>query len=161
MENRTTTVAFVKGALEQRGASLTGACGAFAITSRVAWALRDEGIGLIHCEGHQNGCNVGVERYRVDTLMWPDGEWVDLLINAETENRPAWQYHDGTEARYPRVDGSLWRPPFDPDPPAAPGAPPPTPRQALLSELADRFRQAGALLEEIGALLQGAAEAAE
>ena len=41
------TVIRVKDDLVRRGVSLSGACGALAITRRVAWALRGEDAGLL------------------------------------------------------------------------------------------------------------------
>src|SRR5437773_305690 len=51
-------VAAVKAELEARHVDLSGPCGAFAITKRVAWRLRNDGAGLLpksggtNCEGY-------------------------------------------------------------------------------------------------------------
>jgi hypothetical protein len=74
---------------------------------------------------------------------------VDLLINAGTENRPAWQYHEGTEARYPRVDPALWAAPGDPgDEPVLPTDPLPPPPDGLAAVL----RELGAIRAAVDAL---------
>lgn len=86
MRDNSDVVARVKADLEARGVNLSGPCGAFEITRRVAWALRDQGAGLLR-KPTGNNC-MG---YSVDVIMFTDGTWVDCLINAETENRPAWQ----------------------------------------------------------------------
>jgi hypothetical protein len=105
-QDHTDVVAAVKAALVARGVDLSGPCGAFEITGRVAYVLRGEGWGLVAKSPAQNGCSVpGHERYAVDAVMKPDGTTIDLLVNAETENRPAWQ-PTGAAAT------SSWRAPF-------------------------------------------------
>jgi hypothetical protein len=114
-----TIVDQVKAELVARGVPLTGPCGAFAITSRVAWVLRAEGVGLFGGKSPaQNGCTVGTERYAVDVVVTRSGQAVDILINSENENRPAWQVLGLTA-------GAPWRAPFNPDGSAPP--PPPEP----------------------------------
>lgn len=124
MIDHTADVAAVKADLESRGVNLLGACGAFEITSRVAWLLRSEGWGLIFKNPGQNGCSYPTrERYAVDAIMLSGGQVVDMLINSETENTPAWQLKDIT-------DPSLWRQPFERDagvPVPTPGPVPPAP----------------------------------
>lgn len=91
-QDHTETVRQVKTALQSQGAALGGACGAFAITGRVAYALRAEGWGLIAKNPGQNGCDTPQGRFAVDALLKQDGSvFVDLLINSETDNTPAWQ----------------------------------------------------------------------
>lgn len=130
--NHVDVVIAVKAQLEAAGVNLQGPCGAFEITGRVAWQLRAEGWGLVAKNPGQNGCTrpeTG-ERYSVDALMLPDGTTIDCLINAETDNIPAWQ-----------VTGSApvtsWRAPFDlgtvtPGPVPPPPIPTPDPEIALL-----------------------------
>lgn len=119
MANHTQTVIDVKAQLVALGFDLSGPCGAFAITCRVAWALRDEGWGLIAKSPGQNGCTVPEGRYAVDAILQrPSGETIDLLINAETENTPAWQ----TTGAAPL---GAWSFPFDAD--AGQPVPVPTP----------------------------------
>jgi len=78
-------VAAIKAQCEAAGLDLTGPCGAFAITQRVAWGLRAVGIGLVskpggnHCQG-----------YSVDYLCFPNGDGVDLLGDAGGRNTPQW-----------------------------------------------------------------------
>jgi len=121
-------VASVKADLVARGVNLTGPCGAFEITKRVAWALRDEGFGLVAKNPGQNGCDANGERYAIDALMLRNGQTFDLLVNSGGEERngvpvpgtgngPAWQ-ETGAAAQ------SSWRAPFPvetpvvlPDPP--------------------------------------------
>ena len=126
-QDQTAVVAVVKAQLVAAGVSIAGPCGAFQITGRVAWQLRAEGWGLIAKSPGQNGCSVeGRERYAVDALTKFDGSaWVDLLINSETENTPAWQLHEGSG-----VPDPAWRAPFDlgvGQPPIPPPTPIPTP----------------------------------
>ena len=123
-------IASIKADLVARGVSLTGPCGAFEITKRVAWALRGEGIGLVAKNAAQNGCNANGERYAIDALMLRDGQTWDILINGGgdedanrqpipgTGNGPAWQV-TGAALR------ESWRAPFQVDIPAPPAAPPP------------------------------------
>jgi len=118
-QDRTAVVAAVKADLVARGIDISGPCGAFQITGRVAWLLRDEGWGLLHKNPGNNGCSTNGDRYAVDFLVHnPSGQGVDMLINAETENIPAWQLFPLPE----NPDLTLWRAPFslDPDPPPAP-----------------------------------------
>ena len=102
-------VARVKAELEARGVELRGPCGAFAITGRVAWRLRGDGWGLIHKESSQNGCVALGGKYGVDAIMQRSGRTIDLLINSETENRPAWQELPPEKWASP----GAWRVPFE------------------------------------------------
>ena len=105
-QDHTDVVTAVKAALVAQGVDLSGGCGAFEITGRVAYVLRGEGWGLVAKSPGQNGCSVpGHERYAVDAVMKPDGTTIDLLVNAENENRPAWQPTGAAPV-------SSWRPPF-------------------------------------------------
>jgi hypothetical protein len=114
----------VKAELVARGVDLSGPCGAFEITGRVAYALRGEGWGLVVKSSAQNGCSVpGHERYAVDAVMKPDGTTIDLLVNAETENRPAWQPTGAAPV-------SSWRAPFAMDQ----GVPPPPTNLRVVSQ---------------------------
>ncbi|HKT80857.1 MAG TPA: hypothetical protein VJP86_11600 [Vicinamibacterales bacterium] len=109
-------MASVKADLVARGVDLSGPCGAFQITGRVAYLLRGEGWGLVFKNPSQNGCTVaGHERYAVDAIMKPDGTTIDMLINSETENIPGWQLVGSAPT-------SSWRAPFqlDADVPSTP-----------------------------------------
>lgn len=90
------------------GIPITGPCGAFNITARVAYKLRADGWGLIHKNPGQNGCSHDSERYAVDAIMLHNGSVIDLLINSETENIPAWQSVGS-------ADVDLWRSPINLD----------------------------------------------
>jgi hypothetical protein len=127
MANHLDVVIAVKAELEARGVSLTGACGAFAITQRVAWRLRGEHYGLLvktsgtQCAG-----------FATDILCLPTGDCVDILADAGGENRPTWQ------EKPHEVDPSRYAPAFDPadradrpPPPLPPAAPPPAPPHVL------------------------------
>ena len=119
-------IASIKADLVARGVNLTGPCGAFEITKRVAWALRGEGIGLVAKNAAQNGCDANGVRYAIDALMLRDGQTWDILVNGGGEERngvpipgtgngPAWQVTGAA----PR---DSWRAPFPvdipvPDPP--------------------------------------------
>lgn len=80
-----TYVSQVKADLVSRGVSLVGNCGAFEITKRVAWGLRDAGAGLqIKTSGANcNGFAVGI-------VMFPTGRAVDILGDAGGANNPQW-----------------------------------------------------------------------
>jgi hypothetical protein len=113
-------IASIKADLVAKGVNLTGPCGAFQITSRVAWALRGEGFGLIAKSPAQNGCNANGQRYAIDAIMLQDGQTFDILISAGGEedanrqpipgtgNGPAWQVTGAA----PR---DSWRAPFEVD----------------------------------------------
>lgn len=153
MIDHTADVAAVKADLESRGVNLLGACGAFEITSRVAWLLRAEGWGLIFKNPGQNGCSYPTrERYAVDAIMLPGGQVVDMLINSETENTPAWQLKDIT-------DRSLWRQPFERDagvpvPTPGPVPPPPGPNPTLESRVAALEAQLTTLVGKMSILAE-------
>ena len=99
--------------------NLTGPCGAFEITKRVAWALRGEGFGLVAKSPAQNGCNANGGRFAIDAIMLQDGQTFDILVSAGGEedanrnpiagtgNGPAWQVTGAA----PR---DAWRAPFEP-----------------------------------------------
>lgn len=131
-QDHTSTVAAVRADLVARNVDLQGACGAFAITGRVAYQLRAEGWGLIAKNPGQNGCSINGGRYAVDALQKTDGSAIDLLINAETENTPAWQVTGSTSP-------DNWRAPFamDSDTPVPPTPPvppvPPTPTDPTIA----------------------------
>ena len=131
----------IKADLVAKGVNLTGPCGAFEITKRVAWALRGEGFGLVAKNAAQNGCDANGQRYAIDAVMLADGQTFDILVNGggEEQNRvpipgtgnvPAWQVTGAA----PR---DSWRAPFPlelpvpdppkpvvPDPPKPPGPDP-------------------------------------
>lgn len=115
----------IKAQLEARGVDLRGPCGAFEITSRVAWEVRGEGWGL-HAKESGNQC----QGYSVDVLIHPSGKYVDILQDAGGANGPSWQLHEGG-------DVTKWRPPFEVDtPPTPPPNPPPNPDPPALDLVA-------------------------
>ncbi len=112
-------VRHVKADLEAHGADLRGPCGAWAITSRVIWALRTEGAGGLeqltgnNCAGRAAGI-----------VCFADGQIVDILGDAGGLNIPIWSPADP-------VAPARWRLPVDPgDAVRGPG-----PRIPLLSPL--------------------------
>ena len=118
-QNHEDTVHAVKAQLVANGVALSGPCGAFQITKRVAWLLRAEGYGLLAKGG--NNC----EGYSPDVVILPSGIHYDILINSETQNIPAWQLvRDQNDPTKPYLRPLDYRAPFDPDPIVLP--PPPT-----------------------------------
>jgi hypothetical protein len=102
-------VAKAKSDLEAAGKDLSGPCGAFEITNLTVWRLQNvynqQNAGIL--EKHSgNNCR----GYSVDVVVFKNGEWYDCLINAETENTPAWQSNPE-----PIDDISRWSDPEDPD----------------------------------------------
>ena len=96
----------VKGVKEQlvaKGVDLSGPDGAFQITSRVAWALRADGAGILD---KPTGNNSG--GYAVDVVVYRDGTGYDVLIDGGGDNGPAWNKFAEP------LDPSRWRSPFDP-----------------------------------------------
>lgn len=77
----------IKNELVAKGVNLTGVCGAFEITKRVAWELRDSGLGLLW-KGHTNGNDC--QGYAGGHVMMPDGTHWDPLGDAGGANIPQW-----------------------------------------------------------------------
>jgi hypothetical protein len=103
----------IKADLEARDVDLSGPCGAFQITKRIAWALRETGAGL-HAKPYGNNC----DGYSVDIVIWPDGKYFDCLQDAGGLNGPIWGEHQG--------DAQFYRPAIDPgDAPQPEPLPPP------------------------------------
>ena len=106
--NHKDVVERIKAELVAKGEDLsspndTKPCNPFKITSRVAWELRDEGVGLIRKGG--NNCN----GYSTDAIMYKsDGGVYDILVGSGESNTPAWNLV-GTR---PISD---WAPPIKPD----------------------------------------------
>lgn len=82
-------VAAVKQQLQEQGVNLTGPCGAFAITKRVAWGLRHLGAGLLS-KPHGNNC----EGFATDIVLFRDGHAVDILGDGGNSNTPLWSLTD-------------------------------------------------------------------
>lgn len=106
-------VSAIKNDLVARHVSLTGPCGAFEITKRVAWALRSQGVGLLDKPGGNN-----CQGYSVDYLVFPDMSGRDILGDGGGENIPQWS---GDPNEPPGTFAGRWRAAFDPgDAPAPP-----------------------------------------
>jgi len=115
-------VATIKPQLVGNGLDLAGPCGAFAITKRVAWALRSEGAGLLDKPGG-NQC----EGYATDIVMYPDGRLVDILGDGGGANSPMWnetgEIRPTSQYRPAINPGDVVGPPVDPPGPKPPDSP--------------------------------------
>lgn len=111
-------VAAVKAELQSQGKDLSGSCGAFQITKRVAWRLRAEGAGLLSKPGGNN-----CDGFSVDYIVYPDGRGADILGDSGTANIPGWG--EGTDAAEQADFRTRWRPAIDPGDTVTPPAPPP------------------------------------
>lgn len=108
----------VKDQLTAQGKDLSGSCGAFEITKRVAWNLRAQGLGLLR---KTSGNNCG--GFSVDGVMKKDGSAWDILGDGGGANNPQWNAIDP-------VDPALWTAPTDPQDTTIPAPPAPTPTPA-------------------------------
>jgi hypothetical protein len=95
-------VAAVKAMLQAQGVNLSGPCGAFAITKRVAWGLRAAGAGLLSKPGGNN-----CEGFATDIIAFHDRAF-DILTDGGGANGPSWG-ETGVDDLAAR-----WRPPVDP-----------------------------------------------
>jgi hypothetical protein len=163
-------VAQVKAALVAKGQTFTTNCDAFAITGRVAWALRSQGAKLFKKSAAQNGCTIpsgprAGERYSHDAISFPNG-WADLLTSAgppANVNGPGWQWTPGVrsatdptvadpfdlDAGAPIVTPPIVTPPID----APPGLPP----QMLVELVAKLIVEIQTLRQEVDLLTAGIA----
>jgi hypothetical protein len=120
-------VAAIKAHLEAAGEDLSGPCGAFAITQRVAWALRADGAGLLDKPGGNNCLG-----FATDYVVFRNGPAFDILGDGGGANVPQWN-QDDDRALLPR-----WRAPIAPDdvvtPPVGPPDPPADDRVEVLLE---------------------------
>jgi len=98
-------VAAVIDDMPARGLSMSGDCGAFEITRRVAWAFRNRGAGLERKLGGRN-----CQGHSIDIIMFTDGMTVDVLIGGGVNNGPSWQEH----GPFPELLGD-WIAPTNPD----------------------------------------------
>ena len=96
-------VAQVKDLLLQQGVDLSGPCGAFQITKRVAWGLRGTGAGLLS-KPSGNNC----DGFAVDIIAFATGSYVDILVDSGGANTPSWSTASDT------IDSSRYRPPVNP-----------------------------------------------
>lgn len=113
MIDHTDVVRQVKTQLEARGVSLAGPDGAFAITRRVAWALRAEGAGLLEKTAGNNSGG-----FATDIICYPSGQIVDILTDGGATNGPQWAVGE-------ILDASRYRPAFNPGDDAPAPAPDP------------------------------------
>jgi len=120
-QDHTDLVIRIKNTLQAQGVDLSGACGAFQITKRVAWELRGEGYGLLGGKTPgQSGCSEHGDRYASDWVLRPNGQGADILSDAGGGNGPQW----GTDS----AEAGFYRPAFDPgDSPVPVPVPVPTP----------------------------------
>lgn len=110
----------VKNDLVARGFNLTGPCGAFEITKRVAWILKGDGIGLHRQTPGRNGCDWNGGYFSIDGLIYRDGPGIDCLGDGGGANTPLW-----TEE--PDWDPDRWVAPMDPGDVTVPPEPPEPP----------------------------------
>lgn len=143
-----TVVQQVKADLEARGVSLSGPYGAFAIASRVAWQLRDTGLGLNHQDQDRTHVSINGETYSPDFLLYQDGRAIDCLGDGGGANNPQWVEKTGDPAR--------WRAPFNPDdgtipppPPDPPDVPTPAPCRFVACDLGPVLAELAALRAEV------------
>ena len=135
----------VKQELLAAGQNCDHQCGAFKITSTVAWRLRAYGWGLIHSTG--NGCTTNNDHYRVDTLMLKDGSVIDCLGLAETNNGLVYPAVPLDSYNIPQWNPTgpqppeNWREPYDPGllttPEPGPEPLPPAGEEEILNAIAD------------------------
>jgi hypothetical protein len=145
------TVEQVKADLVARGVDLSGPCGAFQITRRVAWALRDSGAGLLE-KRSGNNC----EGYATDVICYPDGSTFDILEDGGGINKPRWAQHiphdPAVAARYrPAIDpGDGPKPEPEPEPEPEPK---PEPKPVDLSALLAQIQHIASRVDDIRAEL--------
>lgn len=104
----------VKNDLVARHVDISGPCGAFEITKRVAWILREQGYGLLD-KPSGNNC----QGYSIDFLVTPALGGIDILGDAGGDNTPAWG-----ESEPPGTFAGRFRAPFDPGDTPTPPPPP-------------------------------------
>lgn len=117
--NHLALVQNVKVRLQSEGASLDGPCGAWRITNEVAWALRNEGAGLLDKPGGNN-----CRGYATDIVCYSDGTKVDILGDGGGANQPTWNVLDEPpqpERFRPALDPSEPIPGPNPNPEPLPG----------------------------------------
>ncbi len=152
--NFESTVVAVKADLVKRGMSLSGSCGGFEITKRVAWLHRAEGAGLLAVFPPHTNC----ASFSVDKIMFTDGSFADVLVDGGGRNEPSWQTTDKGDV--PKmVAPSLWRAPLDPgdgDVPVPVPPTPPTPTPSDLQVVANALVALTSQVEQLSALVLAA-----
>ena len=136
------TVQAVKASLA--GQDLAGPCGAFKITKRVAWELRNSGAGLLY-KPTGNNC----EERSTDIIAYPDGHIFDILGDGGGANTPMWN-----DAGF--VDANRWRMAVDPG--DTPPPPPPPPPSDPLAPVVEQLRVDLVILRQAVEALQTTSE---
>lgn len=98
-------VSQIKDWLQTLGKDLSGPCGAFLITSWVAWGLRAQGVGLLS-KPSGNNCR----GFATDYLVFRNGDGVDILSDGGGTNGPQWDFKSREFANEP----DRWRAPVQP-----------------------------------------------
>jgi len=145
--DHTWIVELVKGQLVRRGVNLSGPCGAFEITKRVAWQLRFQNAGLL---AKPDGTNC--DGFAADIVVFRNGEHFDCLIDSGGRNEPAWQPKgmvDPNRWHYPIDPGDQAPTPPPPDPPPIPPPPPPDADERFYAALARLIEVLDKLVEAI------------
>lgn len=132
-------VGSVKASLQARGVDLSGPCGAFQITKRVAWQLRGNGAGTLD-KPSGNNC----EGRATDIIVFADGHGYDILSDGGGANGPSWNdvAIDNGAGRWRPVtsdpDAGATPPPVVTNPPPIINIPPPViDLSAVLAAIAD------------------------
>jgi hypothetical protein len=81
--------------------------GAFEVTKRVAWAYRNEGVGLLIKNGGENIVAWKGRSFSASRICLPNGHIYKVLSDVPTTNAPSFQDND-------YVDPSLYVPAIDP-----------------------------------------------
>src|SRR5262249_30965937 len=82
--------------------------GAFEVTKRVAWQLRDQGFGLLRKDGGDNIVAWKGRSFSAARVCLKDGHIFKVLTDVPTTNGPSWQDNQF-------VDAGLYVPAIDPD----------------------------------------------
>jgi hypothetical protein len=82
--------------------------GAFEVTKRVAWQLRDQGFGLLRKDGGDNIVAWKGRSFSAARVCLKDGHIFKVLTDVPTTNGASWQDNDF-------VDAALYVPAIDPD----------------------------------------------
>ncbi|HMF93295.1 MAG TPA: hypothetical protein VKE96_03340 [Vicinamibacterales bacterium] len=82
--------------------------GAFEVTKRVAWQLRDQGFGLLRKDGGDNIVAWKGRSFSASRVCYRDGHIYKVLTDVPTTNGPSWQDNQF-------VDVGLYVPAIDPD----------------------------------------------
>src|SRR5262249_58080594 len=82
--------------------------GAFEVTKRVAWAYRNEGVGLLIKNGGENVVAWKGRSFSASRVCLPNGHIYKVLSDVPTTNAPSFQDND-------YVDPSLYVPAIDPN----------------------------------------------